>query len=325
MNKSRKKYIESCEISQLRQFELGGYKQKVLIEGKRKDLPVVINLHGGPGSPVPFSVGCRGLFPEWTDKAVMVYWDQLGCGINNFPLDDSFKIDSFVDMTIDLIKQIKSLLPQNKIYLFGVSWGSILALKACIRVPELLNGVIVYGQFLTNNFFSGEVLSAFSSAPDKIKRKIKRIVQTGGDCDYKTLDKNLQTLYKCLSKYTDAYFNKNSQSIKMGAIIKGLLTSPDYSFKDFKAVVKNGYRGNQSLWCELLKIDLADSLAGVKVKYHLYQGDTDIVTSTNTVAKVVKNSGNENLSLTIIEKSGHMPSAAGMEEVFDGIKKFIQC
>ena len=81
MNKARKKYIQSCEVSEIAEVSLGGRVQKIAIEGKSKNLPVVIALHGGPGSPVPFSVGCRGLFPEWTDKAVMVFWDQLGCGI----------------------------------------------------------------------------------------------------------------------------------------------------------------------------------------------------------------------------------------------------
>ena len=96
MNKSRRKYIESCEISEVKEVVLAGYKQKIAIEGKRKNLPVVLCLHGGPGSPVPFSVGCRGMFPDFTDRAVMVYWDQLGCGINNFPIDDGFTIESFV-------------------------------------------------------------------------------------------------------------------------------------------------------------------------------------------------------------------------------------
>jgi len=324
MKVSRRKYIRSCEISELAEFELGGYKQKVLIEGKRRNLPVVITLHGGPGSPVPFSVGCRGLFPELTDNAVMVYWDQLGCGKNNFPIDDGFTIESFADMTVDLIRAVKAKLPENKVYLFGMSWGSILALKACLSVPELLSGAVVYGQFLTNNFFSEEVPSAFSSAPDKIKKKIADIVKTGGDCEYETLDRNLQFLYKNLSKYTNAYFNKNSKRVQIGGIIKGLLSSPDYSFKDFKAVVKNGYRGNQSLWRELINLDMADSLAKVGVPYLIFQGDTDIVTSTVTVEKAVKGCGNENLSIKIIENSGHMPSAAGMEEVLGRVLKFIK-
>lgn len=320
----RKKYINSCEISELDEFDLGGYAQKVLIEGKNKQLPVVITLHGGPGSPVPFGVGCRGLFPNLTDKAVMVYWDQLGCGKNNFPLDDSFSIENFVAMTLDLIKEIKAKFPQNKIYLFGVSWGSILALKACLHVPELLNGVFVYGQFLSNNFFSEEVLNAFSAAPDKVKKAVEHIVKTGGDCKYKTLDKNLQTLFKYLSKYTNAYFNKNSKPIKIGAIARGLLTSPDYSFKDFRAVIKNGYRGNQSLWRELLGISLTLLLAEIKVKYLILQGETDIVTSTANVLKAVEGCNNENVTVRVINNSGHMPSAEAMDECFRTLLQYIE-
>lgn len=320
----RKNYIKSCEVSELLELNLGGYNQKILVEGKKKDLPVVICLHGGPGSPVPFGVGCRGLFPEWTDKAVMVYWDQLGCGINNYKIDDGFKIESFVEMTCDLVRAIKDKFPQNKLYLFGVSWGSLLALQTAVRVPELLNGVFVYGQFLKNNFFSEEVLSAFSTAPAKTRLKIQEIVKTGGDCEYKTLDKNLQTLYKSLSKYTDAYFNKNSERIKIGAIVKGLLTSPDYSFKDFKAVLKNGYQGNQSLWRELINIDFAKTLEDVKIPYLIFQGDTDIVTSTNYVVKSVESSDNPNVSVKTVNNSGHMPSAAGMEEVFHALIDFIK-
>ena len=143
MNKARKNYIKSCEVSEVAEFTLGGYRQKVLIEGKTKNLPVVITLHGGPGSPVPFSVGCRGLFPEWTERAVMVYWDQLGCGINNRKLDDGFTIRSFVDMTCELVSIIKQKFPDNKLFLFGVSWGSILALNAAARLPEIIDGVLV--------------------------------------------------------------------------------------------------------------------------------------------------------------------------------------
>ena len=324
MNKARKKYIQSCEVSELITVELGGFKQKVLIEGKSKTAPVVIALHGGPGSPVPFSVGCRGLFPEWTDKAIMVYWDQLGCGANNYVIDDSFHISHFVDMTCDLVNYIKERFPQNRVYLFGVSWGSILSLEVCLRVPQLLNGVFVYGQFLENNFFSQEVLTAFSAAPDNIRLKIEKIVKTGGDCEYKILDRNLKALFKLLSKYTNAYFNKNAEPISIGKIVRGLLSSPDYSFKDFVAVMKNGYRFNQTLWRELLNIDLAKNLAEVKIPYFILQGDTGIVTSTSTVSKAVRDSDNENVTVKVVNNSGHMPSAAAMTEVFYALFDFIK-
>ena len=64
MKKSRKNYIQSCEVSQIKEVVLGGYKQKIAIEGKSKSLPVVICLHGGPGSPIPFSVGVADFSPN---------------------------------------------------------------------------------------------------------------------------------------------------------------------------------------------------------------------------------------------------------------------
>ncbi|MDE6356227.1 MAG: alpha/beta fold hydrolase [Clostridia bacterium] len=324
MNKARKNYINDCRISQLVTLNLGGYPQKVLIEGYKSDLPVVIALHGGPGSPVPFGVGCRGLFPEWTKKAIMVFWDQLGCGANNYKIGDNFKIENFVDMTVDLITEIKARFPQNKLFLFGVSWGSILALEAAARVPEKLNGALVYGQITKNLFFNNEIKSAFFNAPVKVQGKIAKIFSDGTNCDYKILDKNLKTLYKLLNKHTNAYTNKNAKPVPVGKIAKGLLTSPDYSFADFKAVVKNGYNGNQSLWRELLNADYSQIFSKITVPYAVLQGDTDTVTSTSAVKAAAESCNNKNVTVKIIKNSGHMPSQAAMEECFNTLCELIK-
>ncbi len=324
MNKERKDYIQSCEVSEVAIVDLGGYKQKIAIEGKTKDLPVVICLHGGPGSPVPFSVGCRGLFPEWTDKAIMVYWDQLGCGANNRLIDDSFKTEHFVDMTCDLVEYIKRKFPENRVYLFGVSWGSILSLNAALRIPEKLDGVFVYGQILKNLFFNGEVGSTFGGAPEKVKKTVSKILETGIDCDDKILNKNLKTLYKLLSKYTNAYINKNAAPAPIGKIIKGLMTSPDYNFRDFMAVVKNGYAKNASLLREHLSTDLSPKLSDLQVKYLMLQGDTDIVASTANVLKAVEVCGNKNVTVKVVKNSGHMPSSEAMNECFYTLLQFVQ-
>ncbi len=321
MDKTRGAYISSCEVSEIAEVTLGGYSQKIAIEGKSKSLPVVITLHGGPGSPVPFSVGCRGLFPEWTDAAVMVYWDQLGCGINNAAVDN-LNTEAFVDMTVDLVGEIKKRFPENKLYLFGISWGSVLALKTAVRVPELLNGVLVYGQVLKNLFFNDEVLSAFESAPKGKKLAVLNIIKTNTDCEYKVLDANMKKLYKLLKKHTNAYTNKNSKPLAVGKIVKGLIASPDYTFKDFKAIVNNGYRQNEILWRELLEADLSDELSKVRVKYLLLQGDTDIITSTKFLLS--EDFGNENVTVRVIKNSGHIPSAAAMEECIETLKQFIR-
>lgn len=320
MDRKRKQIIEGNEISQIYEFALGGVSQKVLIEGKTKDLPVVITLHGGPGTPIPFSVGCRGLFPEFTDNVIMVYWDQLGCGINDCKIDDKYDINSYVSMTVDLVKEVKNLFPKNQLIIFGVSWGSVLALKTVHEIPDMVDAVVNYGQVIRNLFFNAEVLGELekSNISKKKLNKVKTILKNGPK------EEELPFLTACIRKYTNGYQNKDGKQAPMGTIIKGLLTSPDYSFKDFKAIMVNGATKSKLLWSQLLAIDLSDELATVKVPYYVLQGDTDIVTNTNIVEEVLKQSGNDNLHFEVIEKSGHIPGVEGMNAISERIMNICQ-
>ena len=115
-------------------------------------------------------------------------------------------------------------------------------------------------------------------------------------------DTVIENRWQALRKYTDAYINKKSKTKGIGKIISGLLTSPDYSLKDFKAIIVNGYKKNVSLWKEILHLDLSAKLANVKIPYSIIQGETDVVASTTLVRNIVSDSGNNNLTLDIIKK-----------------------
>ena len=313
----RKNISTNNEISDLLSLSLNGYEQKILIEGKSRTLPVVITLHGGPGTPIPFSVGCRGLFPEFTDNFIMVYWDQLGCGINNCIIDDAFSIDDFVKMTEDLIKEIKKRFVDNKILIFSTSWGSILSAKLLERNPNAVDGVIASGQIIKNVFLCEEVMNELDKS--KISRKKMDKIRTVTVDNYS--GKDLQLISTSLRKYTNAYQNKSGAKAPMGSIIKGLLTSPDYKFKDFKAIMVNGYMKNNSLWKEILRIDLSEILGGVEIPYLLLQGDTDIVASTQTAKSLVSNCNNPNLRIQVISNTGHMPGVEMMEALMRVLKE----
>lgn len=320
-NKMNSKKIKSDnEISELCSFFLGGYQQKVLIEGKSKDNPIVITLHGGPGTPIPFSVGCRGLFPVFTDEFIMVYWDQLGCGINNYVIDDVFSIDTFVQMTEELIEQIKIKFPDNKIMIFSTSWGSILSAKLLEKNPHAVDCVIACGQIIKNVFICDEVKDVLAKTCIS-KKKLERIKNVSVD-NFK--GKDLQLISSVLRKYTDAYQNKNGQKAPMGSIIKGLITSPDYTMKDFKAIMVNGYMKNTSLWKEIIQIDLSEQLKSVRIPYIILQGDTDIVASTKLVKELVTSSNNANLDCKVVANTGHMPGVEMMDTLLSTLKKCKQ-
>lgn len=317
----RTRYIHSCQVLSTKEYTLSGYPQKVLYEGKYEESPIILYLHGGPGSPIPFCAGCRGLFPEVTERFIMAYWDQLGCGINDHIIDDRFSVDDYVSMTIDLLYAIHKDFPKNKINLFGVSWGSILAARVAAKVPELINKVIVYGQVTKNLFFNQEVFEVLNAAvlTDKHKAVLKEITSKQ---EYS--EKDIKEMAGLIRRYTEGYQAKAGGKTPIAKILWGLLTSPDYSFKNFKAVAINGTTKNKSLYKEIVSLDITDILADIKIPYLIFQGETDIVTSTRFIKDFVNRTENKNLMLSILPNSGHMPGGDAIKKIIEDGFSFLQ-
>jgi len=102
------------------------------------------------------------------------------------------------------------------------------------------------------------------------------------------------------------------------------LSSPDYKFKDFAAIVKNGYLKNDSLWGELIKINLSGCFAEVKIPYRILQGDTDLAALTSAAVKAVNNSQNPLVSVRVLKNSGHLPSEEAMQIMFEELRELIK-
>ena len=318
---SRKEYKRSCQIFDEKSYCLGGYTQKVFLEGKKASNPMVLFLHGGPGSPFPFCAGGRGLFPEITDEYTMIYWDQLGCGINDFLIDDHFTIAHYVSMTVDLIRAISRDFPGQPIHLFGVSWGSLLAVKAARQIPELIGRVMVYGQVVKDLFFNREVYDCLQKAAVSDKER-ERIAALEKKVDHTKEDMGF--FAGLIRKYTEGYQAKEDGKMPIGRILWGILTSPDYSFANCKALVVNGTRNNRSLYHELLEIGLTEDLAKICVPYLILQGETDIVSSSKQVQEVVRHTANPCLSFYPVAGSGHIPGEKGMTAVLEKGFRFLR-
>ena len=229
--------------------------------------------------------------------------------------------ERFTDMTVDLIRAVRSEFPNNPINLFAVSWGSVLAAKAAVRVPELLNRVLVYGQVLKNLTFNEEVYDELKKSG--LNPRKQKLLDDMFKKDVYTIE-DLKQAATWIRKYTEGYQCKTGGKMALGTIIHGLLTSPDYSMRDLKAIVINGYSKNRSLLSEMIKIDLSKELSNVQIPYMIMQGSNDIVTSTKTISQFVAESQNKNLIFHRVENSAHMPSAKGIEAILTEGISFIK-
>jgi pimeloyl-ACP methyl ester carboxylesterase len=126
---------------------IGGINQWITIQGTNRDNPVVLFLHGGPGTPtnlLDFSMASA-----WTPSFTLVQWDQRGAG-KTFASGDT----SAADMTIDRMAQdgvelaqfLREHLHKDKIIIVGHSWGSILGVHMAKSRPDLFYAYVGAGQ-----------------------------------------------------------------------------------------------------------------------------------------------------------------------------------
>ena len=125
-------------IASLEEITLGEEKQWVLIRSHDISKPVLIFLHGGPGSACIFyaTYAMGGLEQDF----VVVTWDQRGSGKSYHEGIDpnSLTFDQLYSDTHELIVKMKSRFGVDKVYLMGLSWGSILGANIAKNYPELL-------------------------------------------------------------------------------------------------------------------------------------------------------------------------------------------
>jgi proline iminopeptidase len=118
----------------------------------------VLLLHGGPGFTHEIYECFDGFFPK--EGIEYIYYDQLGSYYSDQPEDQSlWTIERFVDE----VEQVRIALGLHKdnFYLFGQSWGGILAMEYALKHQENLKGLIISNMVASApeyNKFAQEVL-----------------------------------------------------------------------------------------------------------------------------------------------------------------------
>ncbi len=97
-------------------------------------------LSGGPGISHEYFECFENFLPA--EGIEMIYYDQLGCGDSDNPNDTSYwDLPRFVEEVEQVRKALD--LSSDNFYLFGHSWGGILAMEYALKYQENLKGLII--------------------------------------------------------------------------------------------------------------------------------------------------------------------------------------
>jgi pimeloyl-ACP methyl ester carboxylesterase len=132
-------------IAELAPAEIGGMRRWLLIRGADRDAPILIWLHGGPGSA---QMPVRSATEALERHFVVVHRDQRGAGKSNPPTFDPGRmtLNQFLADARDVTDLMRARLGDQPIIVRGLSWGTMPGAWLVARWPEDHAGYVAVGQ-----------------------------------------------------------------------------------------------------------------------------------------------------------------------------------
>ncbi len=129
-------------------IDVNGTKQWINIYGENLDNPVLLYLHGGPGSAT--STIDYAYTRKWADVYTVVTWDQRNCGKSYDAEQNDIVLTRELFMTDrkEVTEFILDYLAKDKLTILGHSWGSIYGANLVLEYPEYYECFIGTGQLV---------------------------------------------------------------------------------------------------------------------------------------------------------------------------------
>jgi pimeloyl-ACP methyl ester carboxylesterase len=134
-------------IATLEKVNINGTEQWITIRGHDVNKPILLNL--GMGGPGGGGFSTRSLYEPLEKEFLVVSWDEPGTGKAYHAVPISrLTVDRFVEDAYTLTMYLRERFHQDKIYVYGVSWSSIIGIKLIQQHPELFHAFISSGQMV---------------------------------------------------------------------------------------------------------------------------------------------------------------------------------
>jgi len=136
-------------IEELEQLDVNGSKQWISIRGLNRANPVLLVLHGGPGSAL---MGMTWAYQKpWEDFFTVVNWEQRGVG-KNFSVADSARLgatlspEQLAEDAAVVAQHIREKLGARKLVVMGYSYGTSIGPRLVQMHPDWFSAYVGVGQ-----------------------------------------------------------------------------------------------------------------------------------------------------------------------------------
>lgn len=294
------------QIDRLESVTLGGIEQWVRIRTQDVRRPLLLVLYGGPGFPVFPRVTDLGVRAGLEDTYTVAYWEQRGTGKSYDPAlaPDSMTVQQFVDDLLGLTDYLLTELQKETLVLLGLSWGTLLGVRALVQAPDRFSAYAGSGQIV--NGLEGDRMS-YAFALREAKRRqngkaLRQLVDIGSP-PYST--RQLMTQRKWIGAFGGIRYDESPQGPL--SLLSELITTSDYTWRDAWNVATDPFFCLEHLLDSIYDQALEEEITRVDVPVHFLQGRHDAVTPPALTRSFASGLEAPSVEWVWFDESAHFP------------------
>jgi pimeloyl-ACP methyl ester carboxylesterase len=236
------------------------------LRGRGDDVPILLYLHGGPGSALGVVALRAYVGLELEARYLVAYLDQRGVLDSPAVPGDSQTIANHVADVQAAIRYLRARFPHRRLYLLGHSWGGTLALATALDSAGLVDGVIdVAGPFELAGTLRASYDTTLKWARDAHLDDAVAELQTVGPPPYRELTQQLT-----LSKWASSAFGGIAEHLSEPRLLsRAPYTKAEPAWGEAELAIV------QAMYAELTRADLVPRLAAARTPLLVIVGGLD--------------------------------------------------
>ncbi|MFF2888722.1 alpha/beta fold hydrolase [Paenibacillus sp. NPDC057967] len=288
-------------ISVLERMVVNGAEHTVMIRGENRDNPILLFVHGGPGSSeIPYVRKYQDILEK---DFTVVHYDQRGSGKSYRFFEDyaDLTTDLLVDDLLALTEKVKVRLSQERVILAGHSFGTYIGMKAAAKSPESFSAYIGIGQ--VGDHHDSE-LDSFAYVLEQAKaahagddvRKLEQLrpqIEGGEQMTPRSLIRKYGGAARLIEDNRDYY--------------EGFLLKPEYNGLDVLRYVRGIAQTQSGLLAEESAHPLPEVVRELAIPCYFVMGAYDYMTSVDAAQSYFDLLDAPNKQFIVFEQSAHYP------------------
>lgn len=292
-------------LSAIETVTLGGVRQSYTIRSHDRSHPILLFLHGGPGGTEHGALFRQNA--ELEKHFTVVHLDQRGAGKSYH--DDippqTMTLTRIVDDAHELILHLCQQLGQQKVFVFGHSWGTAVGLVLAYRYPEVVHAYIGVNQ-VVNRAEEESISYSFALAEARLRgnRKVEQeLVRIGAPVNG-MFDSIRDTISArdCLGKVGGVTANpKHLMRWAMSNVL-----APEFTWPERLRYLKALKFSMNHAWSEMAACNFPQQIKEIKVPVFFVAGRKDRVTNAELAKQYLNQLKAPYKQLLLLEQAGHL-------------------